>query len=288
VTRNAQTEPPGLLARAGHLALWIGLYFAGAYLSAAILLVRQVSPLAIVGSFLTGVGLYLLDRVKVRDSFLDPADLVGQPERHGFLHGRRSRVRALAWGTLAAGTVALARIHPLNLLLPPVLIGGVIIYASIRRERPRPKDVLLLKNLLPGGAISVLAVALAWESPARHTPPEASHAAGVLLGLVLAVTADAMLCDLDDIAVDRRFGTQTLAARYGRRTTWTAAMSIHAAACATLVLAGHASGALEVAATWAAADLAVTGALWAIDPPSVRDLIDGRLPIVALIAWSVA
>ena len=59
------------LAAAGHLAIWVGLYFAAAYASAAILLGRavQLDPLA--AAFCAGVGLYLLDRLRARGPRLE-------------------------------------------------------------------------------------------------------------------------------------------------------------------------------------------------------------------------
>lgn len=146
----------------------------------------------------------------------------------------------------------------------------------------------MLKNALPGGAISGLAIVLAWQSPGQAGPPPIAPASAVLLALFLVVTADAMLCDIEAASVDRQFGTQTLPTRFGKRTTWGAAVSMHAGACALVVGLGHAPGLLRVAAAWAAADLTLTGVLWAWDPPSLRDLVDARLPLVGLIAWAFA
>ncbi|HZW11364.1 MAG TPA: hypothetical protein VFF69_15780 [Phycisphaerales bacterium] len=285
---RARWSLAGALERAGHLALWPGLYFAGVYAGAALMLGTRPSAPALGASFCAGVGLYLLDRVKARDQWLDRADADAQPVRHGFLMARRRRIRALAWGMLALGAAAAASITPLNLLLPPVGIGGVIVYGSVRGRRARPKDVLLVKNLLPGGAIAGLGVTLALESPVRGSPPTLAYAAAVGAGLVLVVTADAMLCDLDDASVDRAFGTQTVPARYGRKATWLVAMAMHLGAAAVLLGIGGFAGTLGASAIWAATDLAVTAGLWIWDPPALRDLIDGRLALVGAIAWGLA
>lgn len=275
----------GITAKAGHLALWLGLYFCAVYACAAALLGRTLSWLALAGCFFAGVGLYLLDRVKARDAWLDRADAQAQPERYAFLLARRRRVRALAWVSLAAGAAAVAAISPLNLLLAPVGILGVLVYGSVHRPGRRPKDVLLIKNLLPGGAIAGLGVFLAWQSPPLASPPALPHAAGTLLALLLIVTADAMLCDLDDTEIDRAHRTQTVPARFGRRATWLGALAMHAAAVGAILGVGAAAGTMRTAAALAGADLALTGALWAIEPPTLRDWVDMRLALVAAAAW---
>lgn len=273
---------PKLVAAAGHLAAWVGLYFVGGYLSAAALLGRGVLAPAMAASFCAGVGLYLLDRVKAGDRWLDPADAEGQPVRHRFLLGHRRIVRMLAWATLALGAVAAAAIEPANLLLPPVGVAGVLLYGSVRRGRNRPKDVILLKNLAPASAIAGLSLILAFESPARGAAPPPRAWALVGTGLLLAVLADAMLCDLDDIDADRRSATGTVPVRFGARLAWNAALALHGLAGGAVLAAG---GPPEVACAWAVAGVALTSFLRLLRPAQLRDLVDLKLPAVALITW---
>ncbi len=281
-----------LLAAAGHLAVWVGLYFAAAYASAAILLGKTIQTNALLAACCAGVGLYLLDRLKLHDGLLDPADLAADQQRHGFLRSRRRVLRVTAWCVLALGTVLVVSIRPTDAVLPLVGILGVLSYSHAPKSRRRPKDVLLLKNLMPGIAIGGLGVILAAQSPTL-----AAHAAGrdralvvvgVLVVLVLVVAADAMLCDLDDVAADRSARTATVPVRRGTAATWNIALAMHACAGAFAVVVGIRRGVLAEAAVWTAANLGLTVLLRLIRPVRIRDLVDLKLPAATLIAVVVA
>jgi 4-hydroxybenzoate polyprenyltransferase len=276
--------PASVVLAAGHLAVWLGLYFAGAYIGAVLVLDRPVLSAAVVASFCAGVGLYLLDRVKVRDAWLDPADRMAQPGRFAFLLARRGRVRAVAWSLLAVGSVAAMTIDRRNLVLPVLGVIGIISYSRMRPGGVRPKDVLGLKNLLPGAAIGGLALVLAWQTPGAPAPVAAwAWLAG---GLTLLITADAALCDLDDAAADAAHGTRTVTTRLGRRWTWAIALAAHALAGAALVAAGVLIERVREPALLGGVNLAATVVLCSTRPGSVRDLIDLKLPAVVAIAWA--
>lgn len=293
---DEHTQPPGLIASLvaaiGHLAGWVGLYFAAAYASAALLLGRtvQLDPLA--AAFCAGVGLYILDRLKLRDALLDPADLATHEQRHRFLRARARPLRILAWGMLAIGTVLVVAIHPANALLPPVGVLGVLAYSRPHKQRRRPKDYFLLKNLMPGGAIGGLGVILAVQSPVRgsslHDSPTGTWAlpfiGAVLVALVLLIAADAMLCDLDDIAADRASRTSTVPVRGGIKATWRLGLLVHAIAGVLAVTVGWRHGLAVAAAAWACTNLGLTVLLSMARPGQVRDLIDLRLPAATLLA----
>lgn len=289
MTEAKPSLPSRLFAGAGHLAVWLGLYFGAAYVIAVLLLDRRLQPVALVSAFAAGVGLYLLDRVKPRDAWLDPADLAAQPVRIDFLLTHRRPVRTLAWALLALGTAGVMWINPANILLPPVGIGGVIIYGSVRGPRARPKDKLLLKNMLPGGAIPGLAVVLAWQSPGgAGAPPTLVEAACMLLGLVLIVTTDAVLCDLDDAEADREHGTRTIPNTFGPGATWVLALAAQLAAGVLWVSVGRARDAVFAAEVLTGANVALSMLLAAARPSRVRDLVDLKLSIVAGLALLAA
>lgn len=275
--------PASVVLAAGHLAVWLGLYFAASYVAAVLVLDRRVLSAGVVASFCAGVGLYLLDRVKVRDAWLDPADRVAQPGRFAFLLARRRRVRAVAWSLLAVGAVAAMTIDPRNLVLPVLGVIGIISYSRMRPSGVRPKDVLGLKNLSAGVAIGGLAMVLAWQTPGTAAP----LAAWVWLagGLTLLVTADAALCDLDDAEADAAHGTSTVTTWLGRRWTWAIALAAHALAGAGLVATGLLIDRVREPALLAGVNLAATVVLCSTRPGSVRDLIDLKLPAVVAIAW---
>ncbi|MFG0243756.1 MAG: hypothetical protein ACF8R9_13300 [Phycisphaerales bacterium JB054] len=281
------------LAAAGHLAIWVGLYFAAAYASAAILLGRavQLDPLA--AAFCAGVGLYLLDRLKLRDDLLDPADLAADERRHRFLRARRRLLRTTAWVVLGLGTILVVAIHPANVVLPPIGVLGVLAYSRPRKSRRRPKDLLVLKNLMPGCAIGGLGVILAVQSPVHAsrlygTPVGAeafTFALAVCVSLVLLVAADAMLCDLDDVAADRHAKTSTLPVWRGANATWRIALLAHAVAGVLAVCVGWRHGLAIGAIVWALANLGLTTLLRLARPGQVRDLIDLRLPAATLLVY---
>lgn len=268
---------------AGHLAVWLGLYFAGAYIALVLILDRPVRFAAALASFCAGVGLYLLDRVKVRDAWLDPADKAAQPGRFAFLLARRRRVRAVAWGLLAVGAVAAMTMEWRNLILPALGIIGIITYSRMRPSGVRPKDVLGLKNLSAGVAVGGLALVLAWQTPGEAAPLGAwAWLAG---GLVLLVSADAALCDLDDADADAAHGTSTVTTWLGRNWTWAIALTAHVLAGGALIVAGAQIGRLREPSLLASVNLAATVVLCSTRPGSVRDLIDLKLPAVVAIAW---
>jgi hypothetical protein len=278
-----------LAVHAGHLAVWLGLYFTSVYVAGVLVLGRRASMTAVLACFCAGIGLYLLDRVKARDAWLDPADGIAQPERFQFLLARRTPVRVVAWIALLCGTLAAASIDLRNLLLPPIGIGGVLLYSSVRGRGARLKDVLVIKNLLPGLAIGSLAVVFAWQSPPLFTTTLSMWwTAVVLVGLVLMVTADAMLCDLDDAATDAAHRTRTMPTALGPRATWIAALALHVVAGGAVMWAGAAIGTRSSAGFIAVGNGVVTLGLFQTKPAKVRDLVDLKLPVVVALAWAIA
>lgn len=284
-------SPAWLAAQAGHLAVWLGLYFTAAYIAAALTLGRNVSISAIFACFYAGVGLYLLDRVKVRNAWLDPADRLAQPGRYDFLLAHRGLVRIAAWVVLALGTLAAAATNPRNLALPPIGITGVILYSTLHTNGTRLKDLLVVKNLLPGLAIAGLAVIFAWQSPTTPLPhaltpgPGGWPVLGVLVGLVLLVTADTMLCDLDDMAIDAAHSTRTVPTVLGQAPTWIIALVLHALAGGLLIASGLAAEIMTIAAWIAGGNLVATVALFVLRPDRLRDLVDLKLPMVVGLVW---
>lgn len=283
-----------ILHAASHLALWAGLYVVG-----AVSYVNQVSgmqsggrgrtALSLVFAGLTAAAVYLLDRVKLRDRWLDPADDASHPARHRFLAARTRRVRWLAAVLLVAGIACGAAVSPVLPVLGVFAVAGVSLYAGRpRHHRPRVKDVLLLKNLYVAAGIAAFALVVGvCAAPMRVWWPWEGFLRMYGLGLSLAgltlavrVVADAALCDIDDETADREFGTDTLPTRLGRQRAWAVAMGMRLAAAAALWWAP--AGNPPAAHAWAVATLITTFGLRAINPRALRDLVDLRLPFEAL------
>lgn len=268
----------------GHLAGWAGVYVAAAWgcfwqLSGHGGVVQSGHLPALAFCFLTATPIYLLDRVKLMDAWLDPADEAAHPKRFQFLVGRSRRLRALAALFLGSACVlGVIALHPLAALMPLVAVGGVVAYAAgPRRTAARPKDVILLKNAFVAAGICGFAVlvSLFQESePAAMVGHEWGTWAFSAGHLFVRVFADAALCDLDDEAADRAFGTRTLAAHFGRVSAWNAAMAARLLlACAIAVVP---VGPQKPRLVWAA--VTIVSSLWLrlASPARVRDWVDVR------------
>ncbi len=286
-----------LIEALGHLAVWVGLYMAGAV--ALVIHVamppRSVSAAAtaLAAAIMTGIGVYLLDRVKLRDRWLDPADLTGHQRRFGFLVSVLPRVRGLALMNLIGGTLAAWLTHPALVLAPALAAAGVLVYAGRPSSRgKRVKDQLIVKNAAVAVAITGFAVVLA---AGAATAPEESLAPGVrsALGpiavaaayLVLRVFSDAVACDIDDVESDRHFGTRTLPVVLGVRRARIVGLVIRGVAIALLLLAPV--GAWDGRVAWAIATAVTTLMTLAAGVVSLRDLVDLRLAADAVIAAAI-
>jgi len=217
------------------------------------------------------LGLYLLDRVKLQEGWLDPADLQGQPARHGFLRRHSGAVRLGAFACLVLAGIGLIVFEPQLLFVVPLGVAAVLVYAFAGPKRRRLKDLPLVKPLLIGIGITLLAVIAGGPGSEGHLLPA--------IFLVLVTTGDAAACDIEDRHTDRRFGTRTPAAILGSRKGWLVPVACHAGAMvASLAFRGTSAPPI------AAALLVTTAGLAAADAETVRDLVDIRLPAFWLLA----
>lgn len=327
--RGPPALPVKMLRRAlhifSHLAVWPGMYVAAAVAYAAQVLAIPLRASAwgvmLVFAFLTAAGVYLIDRVKVRDEWLDPADAAAHPARDAFVRERARVLRVLA-GVLLLTASALGLLLPGSgkvLAAAPLLaLAGVVLYAGRpKRERARPKDVLIVKNLYIAGGITAFACGLTVLACSQTNPGAArdpvdaagvraspalverwpalvagqiSEAASFLeahsgaLSLIAAtllvrVFADAALCDLDDQHADRDFGTHTLATRYGREPAWNLGMAARLVSAAALVAVPLGPPTPRLA--WAG--VTVVSSIWlrVAAPRHVRDWVDARFALEA-------
>lgn len=275
-----------------HLAIWPGLYIATGVVAFAQMagmwgLVRG-EPWrwgAVVGcAFCSGTSVYLLDRVKVADRWLDPADGVAHPERAAFVARYAVAVRALMVVLVVIAAVLGAAVSWWTV---PMVVGacvGVVVYAGRPRGgRARPKDVLVLKNMCVAAAITAFVVVLCLLA-ARVDVRERAMWALVVMGSVQVLGrafADAVLSDLDDEHADRVFATQTLATRFGRERAWVIAMVIRLILAGVLLAAPM--GAWRVRLAWAVVTAVSTLALRMARPSRVRDWVDARFALEAAI-----
>lgn len=259
------------IAALGDLAVYPAVYLAASvwlFSLAAGTTLDQPIPYIVA---ILGLGLYLLDRVKLQEGWLDPADLRGQPARHGFVRRHSGTVRLLAFTCLVLSGVGLIVFEPQLLFVVPLGVAAVLVYAFAGPKRRRLKDLPLIKPLLIGIGITLLAVFAGGEGHAGLVLP--------VIFLLLVTTGDAAACDIEDHHTDRRFGTRTPAAILGSRRGWLLPVACHAGAVVTS-LAFRGTSAPPIAA----ALLVTTAGLAAADAETVRDLVDIRLPVLCLLA----
>lgn len=267
----------------GHLAVWIGLYAGQSVHLVAIITGRSLSAVAWVGVVTLTIGVYLLDRVKPTDAWRDPADAVAHPERAAFMERFATSLRVTIVILAGCSSVLLWMTNPWLTVLVPISHLGVLCYASLPK-RVRPKDVLLVKNLTVGLAITVMAAGVVVMSEDALVDWGRMTLACVVL--LIYVTTDAMLCDLDDAEADAAFGTRTIPNVVGAARTWTIAMMANILAGTLLVGLADAVGLSRTTAVVVAGTLVVTVVLLrASGPAAVRDLTDMRLPIAVAAAW---
>ncbi len=288
MTTHASTSPPlpaNRFDRLGFLAIWNGLYMTALVGVAAALLAQPLTLAAGLVAFLLTVSVYLMDRVKPADRFVDPADAKAHPTRFAFMRAHAGAIRvAMVLAALGAGAAAWF-VHPIAPLGVVLAHAGVLIYGSLPR-RPRPKDVFIVKNLTVAAGVTCMVLPLA-----AHVEFLAAHVgAATIVGLfvLLHVTADAMLCDVDDREADAAHGTHTAPNRLGVRATWLLATGLGVLAWVVLVSAGMAE-LIPIRAAWTYGGLLVasTVVVRIAAPARVRDWVDLKLPLAAAVAWGL-
>jgi 4-hydroxybenzoate polyprenyltransferase len=247
---------------------------------------------AIVAVFLSATAVYAIDRVKLSDRLLDPADIAAQPVRYAFLTRYTYSIRI---GVMVVLLVAMGLASVVSQLLAVVIglsVLGVLLYApGPRRSLPRPKDLLGVKNfLVAAGVVSLAIAATALFGPlseagdqrfwavARQRVVPVSEATILLL---LRVMIDAAICDVDDMQTDRRHGTQTLATLMGASGALTVLYVARIAAAGLIILL--ANTAMSVRIAWAGAGVLSAVVLYLRRGKPVRDPVDVAMGVEAII-----
>ncbi|MEE2718829.1 MAG: hypothetical protein VX727_03490 [Planctomycetota bacterium] len=189
---------------------------------------------------------------------------------------------AIMFGFGVSAIVTTWMLHPWAVLLVIVAPAGALLYAT-GSIGSQPRDMLVLKNLLVGGAITAMSLVLVLPeldaAPARLLP-----VACFLCGIVMV---DAMLCDIDDRGIDASTDTRTLPLWLGPRRVRLLAVGLEFVAVGPLVVAGL----VGVVPLWNAimwSGLFVLSMLcmhFIVRPHAWRDLVDIRLPMCVLLGW---
>lgn len=272
----------------GHLAVWPALYAVGV-LWLLLWCLDRSSGLGLPESahwnwqpilfvlLCTHAG-YLLDRAKITADRLDPADRAADDHRFRVFARYGLAIRVVVWLELLSASFVALTLHPALAIVPAGVAIGVIAYAGrpATPDRPRPKDLRLLKSFFIATAHVALAAAIAWAMLGRAH--ELSISTFVAIGAVwLIVFADAIVCDLDDVEADRAFGTRSIPAVLGTHAAWTMIWAVTIAAAALIVvLVGATDSAIPGGLLFVS--LAVAALL-----PKRKDFIDARLPAIMLV-----
>ena len=277
VVRSAFGNLLRALDIAGYLAVWPALYlWSVASMFAGLADLPRPGAEASIFLMTLAMSVYLVDRVKLADRFLDPADAHTHPARHAWLWKHRVVARVLAGaGAVVAGAAGFA-LHPALAGGPLVGQIAVFAYSGLPPETlshfARLKDIPLVKNLASSLGLTTIAVLAVRHMGEPAFALEDFAPAGVV---ALLVFADCMLCDVGDAPGDGLHGTRTIPVLFGT--------GIGRAAASVLAVA---------AARWAWGLTPDTGSRWGLAvivsqvvllvlPGSlIRNWTDLRLPIL--------
>ena len=224
---------------------------------------------------------YLMDRVKFSDSRQDPADAIALPDRAILFSMHSKVIRAVLVAELVIATAAGFLISPTLILIPLAALIGVQFYAGrgAKPGSPRFKDLPGLKSFFISTAHLALVIAVLWGNDHRLIEHPRLPVILDILGLWLIVSADAILCDLDDRESDAIYGTLSLPVLLGSNQAWILAQLILLAGCIFL--------ALESQYTIPSATLSSAVFLSTLPTRHMknrRDLVDARLLPIVLIS----
>lgn len=278
----------------GHVGAWAGSYCAAATACFVQLagLTNLPSPPLLLSVFLAATGAYALDRVKLRDAWIDPADIEAQPERYAFLRAHSRPVRLFALLAIAAAGVIGLTISAWAPLASTMAAVGVVAYAPRpRKHRSRVKDVPWLKNLYVAAGISVFAALAGLAAHTRHGNKSIVDLlarladpgiVATLMLLMARVLVDAALCDLDDEASDARHGTRTFVTLLGPRRLWMLSGLIRLGLIGLTLAAWPCPWRARL--VWGGAMVAGTLAVRVRRPRELRDVVDVRFAAEAVLA----
>lgn len=288
-----------VLALISFLAVWPTLYVLSCF--GVVILLAAPGPLegariAAAGGFVaaTAAAAYLLDRVKVRDAWLDPADAVGQGGRFAFIARHAAPLRLTVIILVCIGTALAGWLSPWLVAAPLLAVIGVWMYAGRpRRVHGRPKDLLYIKTLYTSAGITGFSLLVAFtavnprglrawvEEVGLHTMLWVIPG----LALLVRVVADAVLCDIEDVESDRMHGTETVPVRWGTRRAWRIAMALRGVSVAVLLCAVQFPVLARV--TWATTMCTSSIVLYGTRPAWLREWVDAGLAIECACLWAV-
>ncbi len=250
---------------------------------------RQIT-LALGATLVGAFGMMLLDRVKWRDALLDPGDEAADPRRIAFLRPNTRRWRGVVVLSALVGAIAAWFVGG------AVGSGGVLLgYGAMGLYAGRPagrgplawrlKDIPVCKNAFVAFGLVGLSATVVYGRDLSALRSQAVLA--VIAFLLASVTCDAMLCDLPDMEIDRRFGVRTVPVLIGAGRASALAIGVMALGGGSLLLVEPVErGALILLWTLTLAGSAIAAAL--APTRVIKTFIDLRPACVMLVGAMIA
>ena len=264
------------------LAVWPACYTLGVYLVATLALELE-TPSGSTVAFLLLIAhiCYLLDRVKLSDSRQDPADAIALPQR-ALLFAERSRLlRMLLIAEAILASIVGWWISTILVLIPLGALFGVHLYAGRAASpgAPRLKDLPALKSFFISSAHIALVVAVLWGNDHNLIEHPRARVLLSIAGLWLVVSADAILCDIDDAQSDALYATLSLPVLLGKARSWALAIFMLLIGSGLLFSINVHDRAILICVIGLTLSAGAT-----LNMKNRRDLIDARLLPIALFA----
>jgi hypothetical protein len=234
---------------------------AAVYVVSILALMVSVSEKPQIPMLFAGVGvftasIYIFHRVSILE--VNPMQ-----KRHVIALEHTRFLYSISCLLLVGALILFVMLQPWFLVLAGGALVGIIVYGRKIVHAPL-RNVMYVKPLAVGGAIA----AFAWVLN------DGSNVAWTLCAFILFCSADALLCDLEDVEYDVATGCHTVASRYSRFVVWSIAGLFY--------LVG--AFCLQTTIGWL---FLLLFAAPIFTPKAVRTCVDVRPLLVLLLAWSL-
>ncbi len=241
--------------------IWASLYVASVISLLSQIAGKPISVAAIVGSGFLAMAVYVLHRISP-----EITDAMQRRHLQAVAH-RRTMLFLFGLSSIVACGM-LYMVQPILLLLLPIGCIAVTLYGRKTVCYPL-RNIMYLKPTTVGCSIALFG----WVLTGTPLPPVGA------IGMAIVVSADALLCDIQDVQYDKTCGCVTLPANVHALTIWFIVFSLNiVAACFLWFAAGSLVG-------WIILLLCPT--LFVLRRFDLRMFVDLRLPLVAVIAWTL-
>jgi len=244
--------------------IWASLYVAGVVALLFQIIGKPIGVASVVGGGFLAMAIYILHRISPEVN-----EAMQRRHRQALEHKRTMLFLFGLASIVACGMLYMVK--PILLLLLPIGCIAVTLYG--RKTVCYPiRNIIFLKPIAVGTSIAMLGWVLTNAPDSLWLPIGA-------IAMAIVVSADALLCDIQDVDYDKTCGCITLPASTRELTIWFIAFSMNIVAACLLWFAA------ESITGWIM--LLIFPTLFALRRFDLRIFVDLRIPIVALIAWTI-